>query len=49
VPIPSKYTVPVQWFINGWLQFMDVADTQDQRAQGFILKFQSHLMTTAAA
>jgi hypothetical protein len=48
-PIPTKYFMPVNWYIYGWLQFHDVADTQDQRAQAFIQKFQSQLMTVSAA
>lgn len=49
VPIPNKYSDPVHWFISGWLQLYDVADTQDQRAQGFMMKFQQHLLSTNAA
>jgi hypothetical protein len=49
VPVPSKYASTLDWFINGWSQFLDVTDTQDQRAQGFIAKFQAHLTTLSAA
>jgi hypothetical protein len=49
VPVPGKYASTLDWFINGWSQFLDVADTQDARAQGFIAKFQSHLTTLSAA
>jgi hypothetical protein len=49
VPVPGKYMSTLDWFINGWSQFLDVADTQDARAQGFIAKFQSHLTTLSAA
>jgi|HubBroStandDraft_5_1064220.scaffolds.fasta_scaffold16980_2 hypothetical protein len=49
VPIPVKYASAMDWFINGWMQFLDVTDTQDQRAQGFLGKFQSHLTTLSAA
>jgi hypothetical protein len=49
VPVPSKYMSALDWFINGWTQFLDVTDTQDQRAQAFIVKFQSHLTTLSAA
>lgn len=49
VPVPSKYAATLDWFINGWAQFLDVTDTQDQRAQAFIVKFQSHLTTLSAA
>lgn len=49
VPIPSKYISALEWFMPGWLQFFDVTDTQDQRAQGFLAKFQQHLITLNAA
>jgi hypothetical protein len=49
VPISVKYTQAVNWFIAGWLQMYDVTDTQDQRAQGFMAKFQQHLLTLNAA
>jgi hypothetical protein len=49
VPVPRKYIVPLDWWMAGWPQFFDVADTQDQRAQGFLAKFQSHLTTITAA
>ena len=49
VPVPSKYMSSLDWFINGWAQFLDVTDTQDQRAQGFLQKFQMHLTTLTAA
>jgi hypothetical protein len=49
VPVPRKYQVPLDWWMAGWPQFFDVADTQDQRAQGFVAKFQSHLTTITAA
>ena len=49
VPVPSKYVSTIDWFINGWVQFLDVTDTQDARAQGFMAKFQSHLTTLSAA
>jgi hypothetical protein len=49
VPVPSKYVSALDWFINGWTQFLDVTDTQDQRAQGFMAKFQAHLTTLSAA
>jgi hypothetical protein len=39
----------LDWFVNGWSQFLDVTDTQDARAQGFMAKFQSHLTTLSAA
>jgi hypothetical protein len=49
VPVPNKYVSALDWFINGWSQFLDVTDTQDARAQGFMAKFQSHLTTLSAA
>ena len=49
VPVPSKYMSALDWFIIGWSQFLDVTDAQDQRAQAFIVKFQSHLTTLTAA
>jgi hypothetical protein len=49
VPIPSKYFEPTLWFITGWLQLFDVADTQDQRSQAFLAKFNQHLMMLGAA
>jgi hypothetical protein len=49
VPVPSAYVTPVEWFINGWVQFLDVTDTQDQRAQAFVSKFQQQVLTTNAA
>jgi hypothetical protein len=49
VPIPSKYRRPVQWYMEGLLQLTDVTDTQDQRAQAFLAKFQQQLMTLSAA
>jgi hypothetical protein len=49
VPVPAKYAHAVNWFVSGWLQFLDVTDTQDQRAQGFIQKFQMHLTTLSGA
>ncbi len=49
VPVPTKYVSVLDWFINGWTQFLDVTDTQDTRAQGFMAKFQAHLSTLSAA
>jgi hypothetical protein len=49
VPVPTKYASALDWFINGWAQFLDVTDTQDARAQGFLQKFQTHLTTLTAA
>lgn len=49
VPVPSKYIMPVRWYMEGWLQTADVADTQDQRAQAFLTKFQMQLMQVNVA
>lgn len=49
IPIPSKYAGALDWFMAGSAQFFDVTDTQDQRAQGFLQKFQTHLTTLSAA
>lgn len=49
VPVPVKYIIPVHWFIAGWLQLFDVTDTQDQRGQAFMQKFQTQLATLSAA
>jgi hypothetical protein len=49
IPVPNKYRVVVDWFVSGWAQILDVADTQDQRAQAFMAKFQQHLTTLNAA
>lgn len=48
VPIPQTYFMPVCWYIAGLLQFYDVDDTQDVRAQSFHQKFIGAMMTTAA-
>lgn len=49
VPIPNKYSIAVEWYASGWLQLYDVTDTQDQRAQAFLQKFQQHLLSVSAA
>lgn len=49
VPVPGKYDAVLDWFVGGWCQFLDVTDTQDARAQGFMAKFQAHLTTLNAA
>lgn len=49
VPIPAWYIAPVEYFINGWVQLVDVTDTQDQRAQAFLMKFQQQVLTVNAA
>jgi hypothetical protein len=49
IPLPNKYRVALEWFMPGWLQLFDVTDTQDQRAQAFLTKFQGHLLQLGAA
>lgn len=49
IPVPGKYASALDWFMAGSAQFLDVTDTQDARAQGFLAKFQSHLTTLSAA
>lgn len=49
VPIPTKYAGALDWFMAGAAQFFDVTDTQDQRANAFLQKFQTHLTTLTAA
>jgi hypothetical protein len=48
IPLPSKYTEPVVWYMAGQLQLYDVSDTQDQRAQAFFTKFQQELLGLGA-
>lgn len=49
VPVPGKYFLNMIWYMIGYLQIYDVADSQDQRAQAFMAKFQQHMMTVNAA
>ena len=49
VPVPSKYRQAFAWYMTGWVQFTDVSDTTDARAQAFMSKFQSQLLTLSAA
>jgi hypothetical protein len=49
VPIPGKYIEPVRWYVAGFLQLYDVTDTQDQRAQAFLQKFNTQMLTLTAA
>ena len=49
VPVPSKVLTPLQWYINGWLQLTDNNDTTDQRAQAFLVKFNTELLGLTAA
>lgn len=44
-PIPAMYQQAILWGATAVAQFMDVTDTQDQRAQAFLSKFGTHLMT----
>ena len=48
VPVPGKYRLPIQWYMEGILQFLDMADTQDGRAQAFVQKFQTQLTSLTA-
>ena len=48
VPIPRTYYQSAIWYISGLIQFWDVDDTQDVRAQSFHAKFLGSLMSTAA-
>lgn len=48
VAIPRTYYQPTLWYMEGLLQFYDVDDTQDIRAQSFHQKFLGALMTLAA-
>lgn len=47
VPIPSKFNDTFVWYMCGHLQLYDVNDTQDQRAQAFLQKFQMELLSVA--
>lgn len=47
IPLPSLYWPALIWYVSGYLQSYDVEDTQDQRAQTFIGKLASRLMTVA--
>lgn len=47
IPVPEPYLQMVLWYANGLTQFLDVADTQDQRAAAFMQKAQSILLTVA--
>lgn len=49
VPVPGKFFLNMIWYMIGYLQLYDVADTQDQRAQAFMAKYQQHMMTVNAA
>ena len=44
VPIPSRYTDPIVFYMGGHLQLFDVEDTQDQRAVAFMAKFQQRML-----
>lgn len=48
VPVPSKFSEPMVWYMAGQLQLFDVNDTTDQRAQAFFTKFQQELLSVAA-
>jgi len=49
VPVPDKYYQPLCWYAAGWCQLFDVADTQDQRANAFLQKFNQHMLSVSAA
>lgn len=48
LPIPQTYFMPVIWYVCGLIQFIDVDDTQDVRAQSFHQKFIGSMLTQAA-
>ena len=48
VTIPRTYYQPILWYIEGMLQFQDMDDTEDVRAQSFHQKFIASLMSLAA-
>lgn len=48
VSIPSKFSEPIIWYMAGQLQLFDVNDATDQRAQAFLQKFQTELLSVAA-
>jgi len=48
VPVPSNYAVPVEWYMEGFIQFSDVTDVSDQRAQAYVQKFQQMMLGVAA-
>lgn len=48
VPIPSKFSESVVWYMSGQLQLFDVNDATDQRAQAFMQKFQQELLSVSA-
>jgi hypothetical protein len=49
VPVPNKYRGAIEWFMPGWCQMLDYTDTQDARGQGFMQKFQTHMLTLTSA
>jgi hypothetical protein len=48
MPIPAVYMQPLVWYAAGAAQFLDVTDTQDQRAAAFMQKATAALLTVAA-
>jgi len=48
VPIPRPFFQPTIWYMAGLLQFWDVEDTTDVRAQMFHQKFVGAVMSLAA-
>lgn len=47
IPVPEQYQQALLLYANGLAQFLDVADTQDQRAAAFLQKAQTILLTVA--
>jgi hypothetical protein len=47
IPVPESYIQALLLYANGLAQFLDVADTQDQRAAAFLQKAQTILLTVA--
>jgi hypothetical protein len=45
--VPEQYQQALLLYANGLAQFLDVADTQDQRAAAFLQKAQTILLTVA--
>jgi hypothetical protein len=48
VTVPRQYYQSVLWYIEGILQWQDMDDTQDVRAQMFHQKFLSAILSEAA-
>ena len=48
VSIPRMYYQTILWYIEGMLQFQDMDDTNDIRAQAFHQKFLTSILSPAA-